>query len=114
MVQEAKAKETIQQLRYEVGNLTRVLESGGGINAADQATLDDLLAQKEALAAERDVQVSILSVGCIVVADFERSICGCTPEHPSILQMQRGATVQTHAVGVPCPVLISVLATLTA
>lgn len=57
IAQEAKAKETIQQLKFEVGNLNRLVESGGGSSSADLAALDDLIAQKAALTAERDAQV---------------------------------------------------------
>ena len=62
--QEAKAKEAIQQLKFEVANLQRLAAAdvAGARSAADQAALDDLQAQKAAIAADRDAKVrSVLS-----------------------------------------------------
>ncbi|GAX75026.1 hypothetical protein CEUSTIGMA_g2472.t1 [Chlamydomonas eustigma] len=54
---EAKAKETIQQLKMEIANLTRLVEQGSGLAMGEESTLNDLLKQKEDLIRERDQQV---------------------------------------------------------
>jgi chromosome segregation ATPase len=54
---EAKAKETIQQLKMEIANLTRLVEQGSGLALGEESTLNDLLKQKEELVRERDMQV---------------------------------------------------------
>ncbi len=54
---EAKAKETIQQLKLEISNLTRLVEQGSGLAMGEESTLNDLLKQKEELVRERDAQV---------------------------------------------------------
>lgn len=54
---EAKAKETIQQLKLEISNLTRLVEQGSGLAVGEESTLNDLLKQKEELVRERDQQV---------------------------------------------------------
>jgi AraC-like DNA-binding protein len=54
---EAKAKETIQQLKMEISNLARLVEQGSGLAMGEEATLNELLKQKEELIRERDQQV---------------------------------------------------------
>ena len=54
---EAKAKETIQQLKMEIANLTRLVEQGSGLALGEEATLNELIKQKEELVKERDAQV---------------------------------------------------------
>ncbi|KAG2452279.1 hypothetical protein HYH02_003303 [Chlamydomonas schloesseri] len=54
---EAKAKETIQQLKIEIANLTRLVEQGAGLAIGEETTLNELLKQKEELVRERDSQV---------------------------------------------------------
>ena len=58
--QESKAKEAVQQLKFEVANLQRLAAAdvAGARSAADQAALDDLQAQKAAIAADRDAKVN--------------------------------------------------------
>eukprot|EP00873_Tetraselmis_striata_P013169 jgi/Tetstr1/433433/TSEL_022707.t1 len=54
---EARAKETIQQLKLEIANLTRLVEQGAGLGLGEEATVNELLRQKEELTRERDMQV---------------------------------------------------------
>lgn len=54
---EAKAKETITQLKMEIANLTRLVEQGSGLALGEESTLNDLIKQKEELVRERDMQV---------------------------------------------------------
>ena len=55
---EAQAKDTIQQLKLEIANLTRLVEQGAGLNLGPEETVEELLRQKEELIGERDAQVT--------------------------------------------------------
>lgn len=57
-LQEARAKDMINQLKLEMNNLTRLVEAGAGLSIGEEATMNELLKQKEDLTAERDAQVS--------------------------------------------------------
>ena len=48
----------INQLKLEMNNLTRLVEAGAGLSIGEEATMNELLKQKEDLTAERDAQVS--------------------------------------------------------
>lgn len=48
----------IQQLKLEINNLTRLVEAGAGLSISEEASINELIQQKEALATERDAQVS--------------------------------------------------------
>uniref|UniRef100_A0A061SN17 Flagellar associated protein n=1 Tax=Tetraselmis sp. GSL018 TaxID=582737 RepID=A0A061SN17_9CHLO len=54
---ESRAKETIQQLKLEIANLTRLVEQGAGFGLGEESTVNELLKQKEELTRERDMQV---------------------------------------------------------
>ena len=54
---ELKAKEQITQLKLEISNMTRLLEQGAAVGLTEEADLEELIRQKEELAAERDAQV---------------------------------------------------------
>ena len=56
-MQEVQAKQTIQALKAEITNLSRLAESGAAMSLAEDATLAELMRQKEELLRERDVQV---------------------------------------------------------
>eukprot|EP00899_Mesostigma_viride_P002905 jgi/Mesvir1/12615/Mv16076-RA.1 len=55
---EAKAKETIQQLKLEISNLSRLVEQGAGLSLGQENTVNELIKQKEELISERDTQVT--------------------------------------------------------
>jgi len=55
---ESKAKETIQGLKMEITNLSKLVEQGAGLNLGQENTVNELLKQKEDLIQERDDQVS--------------------------------------------------------
>ena len=59
MVQEARAKDMISQLKLEMNNLTRLVEAGAGLSIGEESTMNELLKQKEDLTRERDAQVSL-------------------------------------------------------
>ena len=63
---EARAKETIQQLKLETSNLSKLVEQGAGMNlglgVGSESTLNDLLKEKEGLVRERDDQVNQIVV----------------------------------------------------
>ncbi|KAL3144393.1 hypothetical protein ABBQ32_004147 [Trebouxia sp. C0010 RCD-2024] len=54
---EARAKDMISQLKLEMNNLTRLVEAGAGLSIGEEATMNELLKQKEDLTKERDAQV---------------------------------------------------------
>ena len=55
---EARAKETIQQLKQEVSNLNKLIEDGGSYGVGQETTLNELLKQKDELTEERDAQIN--------------------------------------------------------
>lgn len=57
-LQEGQAKESIAQLKAEIANLTRLAEAGSALSSGEEATLNELMRQKEELMRERDAQVS--------------------------------------------------------
>ena len=46
-----------QQLKLEINNLTRLVEAGAGLSIGEEATMNEMLQQKEELTKERDAQV---------------------------------------------------------
>lgn len=68
VLQEARAKDMISQLKLEMNNLTRLVEAGAGLSIGEEATMNELLKQKEDLTKERDAQVP--AVSCILSAMF--------------------------------------------
>ncbi|KAF6263859.1 hypothetical protein COO60DRAFT_1457868 [Scenedesmus sp. NREL 46B-D3] len=54
---EAKAKEAITQLKAEIANLTRMAEAGSALSMGEEATLNELMRQRDDLTRERDGQV---------------------------------------------------------
>jgi chromosome segregation ATPase len=62
---EQRAKETIQQLKMEIANLSRLVEQGAGLTLGQENTVNELMKQKEELTQERDAllqQVSYASL----------------------------------------------------
>eukprot|EP00742_Colponemidia_sp_Colp-10_P001279 GILJ01001378.1.p1 GENE.GILJ01001378.1~~GILJ01001378.1.p1 ORF type:complete len:869 (-),score=252.53 GILJ01001378.1:154-2760(-) len=53
---EQRAKETIQQLKAEIGNLSRLVEQGAGLSIGQENTVNELMKIKEELTKERDMQ----------------------------------------------------------
>ena len=51
---EQRAKETIQQLKMEIANLSRLVEQGAGLTLGQENTVNELMKQKEELTQERD------------------------------------------------------------
>ena len=55
---EARAKETIQQLKLEISNLSRLVEQGAGLGVSEDQKVMELTKHKEELTRERDAQVA--------------------------------------------------------
>lgn len=51
---EARAKETINQLKLEIANLTKLVEQGAGLGIGQDVSTQDLIKQKEELTQQRD------------------------------------------------------------
>mmetsp|Transcript_12291 Transcript_12291/g.30037 ORF Transcript_12291/g.30037 Transcript_12291/m.30037 type:complete len:870 (-) Transcript_12291:348-2957(-) len=73
---EAKAKETIQALKMEIANLTRLVEQGSGLALGEESTLNDLLKQKEELVRERDMQVDQIMALRAELMDMQEKLRG--------------------------------------
>ena len=63
---EARAKETITQLKTEIANLSRLVEQGAGLSMGQENTLNELMREKEELTSERDAQVRLPTSHCIL------------------------------------------------
>ena len=50
---EARAKETIGQLKTEIANLSRLVEQGAGLSVGQENTVNELMREKEELTSER-------------------------------------------------------------
>jgi fructose/tagatose bisphosphate aldolase len=76
VMQEARAKDMISQLKLEMNNLTRLVEAGAGLSIGEESTMNELLKQKEDLTKERDAQVQpdLMSAQLWAVA-FGTSAC---------------------------------------
>ena len=55
---EGRAKETIQQLKLEIQNLSRLVEQGAGLGVSEDQAVVELQKAKEDLTRERDAQVA--------------------------------------------------------
>ena len=55
---EARAKDTIQQLKLEIQNLSKLVEQGAGLGVSEDQTVMELTKQKDELTRERDAQVT--------------------------------------------------------
>ena len=53
---EGRAKETIQQLKHEIQNLSRLVEQGAGLSIGQENTVNELMKVKQELAKERDAR----------------------------------------------------------
>ena len=49
---EARAKDTITQLKTEIANLSRLVEQGAGLSVGQENTVNELMREKDELAAE--------------------------------------------------------------
>ena len=55
---EGRAKDTIQQLKHEIQNLSRLVEQGAGLSIGQENTVNELVKVKAELAKEREAQAS--------------------------------------------------------
>jgi chromosome segregation ATPase len=55
---EGRAKETIQQLKHEIQNLSRLVEQGAGLSIGQENTVNELVKVKGELAKERESQAA--------------------------------------------------------
>ena len=51
---EQTAKETIQSLKLEIANLTKLVEQGAGLTSGQENNVNELMKSKDELTAERD------------------------------------------------------------
>lgn len=67
---ESRARDTINQLKLEIANLTKLVEQGAGLNFGQDASVQELMKQKEELTKERDAQLEDI----VKVRSFLRQI----------------------------------------
>ena len=59
---ESRARDTINQLKLEIANLTKLVEQGAGLNFGQDASVQELMKQKEDLTKQRDKQLEEIVV----------------------------------------------------
>ena len=69
MIDSAHSKEnhacdTINQLKLEIANLTKLVESGSGVNFTQDSNVQELTKMKEDLTQQRDDQVDEIVLVC--------------------------------------------------
>lgn len=68
---ESRARDTINQLKLEIANLTKLVEQGAGLNFGQDASVQELMKQKEELTKERDTQLEdIVKVSSLLRQTF--------------------------------------------
>jgi len=77
---EGRAKETIQQLKHEIQNLSRLVEQGAGLSIGQENTVNELLKVKTELSKERDAQAALIGNLKTEVAQFVSKIGGLDKE----------------------------------
>jgi len=61
---ESHARDTISQLKLEISNLTKLVESGAGLNFGQDTSVQELTKMKDELIQQRDEQLKeIVTVG---------------------------------------------------
>ena len=65
-----RAKETIQQLKHEIQNLSRLVEQGAGLSVGQESTVNELLKLRSELQKERDAQAVQIAHLKAEVADY--------------------------------------------
>ncbi len=60
---ESRARDTINQLKLEIANLTKLVEQGAGLSFGSDTNVQELVKMKEELTKQRDAQLDeIVSV----------------------------------------------------
>jgi hypothetical protein len=78
-LQEAQAKDAVGQLKAEIANLTRLAEAGSALSSGEEATLAELMKQKQDLVRERDAQVRRGVQGAWCSSSSSRWSCNVQP-----------------------------------
>ncbi|PRW33224.1 flagellar associated isoform A [Chlorella sorokiniana] len=97
---ELKSKEQIAQLKQEISSLTKLLEQGAAVGLAEEADLEELIRQKEALVAERDGQVQAIVALRGELADFAERMRAAEAEKAGLeaeIQSLRDSVAQRKA-----------------
>ena len=54
---ESRARDTINQLKLEIANLTKLVEQGAGLSFGQDTNVQELVKMKEELTKQRDAQL---------------------------------------------------------
>jgi chromosome segregation ATPase len=73
---EGRAKETIQQLKHEIQNLSRLVEQGAGLSIGQENTVNELMKVKQELAKERDAQAQQIHLLKVEASDMVARLAG--------------------------------------
>ncbi len=66
---ESRARDTINQLKVEIANLTTLVEQGAGLGIGQDSSVQELMKQKEELTKQRDSCLEeIVQVGSVGVS----------------------------------------------
>jgi len=71
---EARAKDTISQLKTEIANLSRLVEQGAGLSVGQETQVNALLRDKDALTKERDAQVAEIGAIRQQITDYLQNV----------------------------------------
>lgn len=71
---EKRARETIQRLKSEIQNLSRLVDQGAGLSIGQENAVNDLLKIKEELTLEVEAQQAAIEVNNRRIAELERNV----------------------------------------
>ena len=71
---ESHARDTISQLKLEISNLTKLVESGAGLNFGQDTSVQELTKMKDELIKQRDEQLKEIVTVCVKIVCF-RAFC---------------------------------------
>ena len=67
---ESHARDTINQLKLEISNLTKLVESGAGLNFGQDTSVQELTKMKDELIQQRDEQLKEIVTVCWMATYF--------------------------------------------
>lgn len=64
---ESRARDTVNQLKLEIANLTKLVEQGAGLSFGQDNNVQDLVRMKEELTKQRDAQLEEIVMVIIII-----------------------------------------------
>ncbi len=77
---ESRARDTINQLKLEIANLTKLVEQGAGLGIGQDSSVQELVKQKDELISKRDSYLEeIVQVrSSLIVCACAQTMCCCS------------------------------------